>query len=100
MSAARDRRHAVPIYSDTMAPRCLPGQFVMADATKRVRGGSEVLVCMRVGYRSEATAYFGWLVRRTEDVVEISQLNPPKTVTLDMVDIVAVHRVIGIFDGP
>jgi hypothetical protein len=43
--------------------------------------------------------WFGRLVRRGVDQVEIKQLNPPITIAFKAEKVIAIHRVVGIFDA-
>ncbi len=97
---APNRRYSVPITTDTMAPRCMPGQIAVADPERTVDVDCEVLVITRSEDADNALAgWFGRLVRRGVDQVEIAQLNPPITISFKVEKVVAIHRVIGIFDA-
>jgi hypothetical protein len=95
-----NRRYSVPITTDTMAPRCMPGQMAVADPERAVEVDCEVLVITRSEDADHALAgWFGRLVRRGIDQVEIKQLNPPITIAFNAEKVVAIHRVVGIFDA-
>ena len=95
-----NRRYSVPIVTDHMVPRCMPGQIAVADPDLTVQVDCEVLVITKPDGASNALAgYFGRLVRRGAYQVEIAQLNPPKTVAFKTAEVVAIHRVVGIYDA-
>ena len=89
--------YAVYVYGDSMAPRYRHGELVFMHPGRPPSKGCYVLV--QLGDRSEepgatTRALIKEYVRQTASKLFLAQLNPPKTIEIDMSMVRGIHRIV------
>jgi phage repressor protein C with HTH and peptisase S24 domain/lambda repressor-like predicted transcriptional regulator len=89
--------YAVYVYGDSMAPRYRHGELVFMHPGRPPSRGCYVLV--QIGAASDpssstARALIKEYVRQTPAKLFLAQLNPPKTIEIDMKLVKGIHRIV------
>lgn len=95
LAGAKDA-YAVFIIGDSMESRYHPGEIAFIHPKKPITPGAYVLVQRKPKQDGDSPlAVIKRLVKRTGDRVILEQLNPHKLITVQIGDIVSIHRVVG-----
>lgn len=89
--------YAVYVYGDSMAPRYRHGELVFMHPGRPPSRGCYVLV--QIGEPDEPAgptrrAFIKEYVRQTTNKLVLAQLNPPKTIEIDMRLVKGIHRIV------
>ena len=91
--------YALYVTGDSMVPRFQHGELLYVSASRPVRIGDDVILCIRPKREGDPERCFiKRLVRRHSDHIEVEQFNPPLRMTFANDDIVRVHRVLTMAD--
>lgn len=91
--------YALYVTGESMWPRFRDGELLYISASRPVRIGDDVVVCIRPEREGDPERCFiKTLVRRHSDSIEVEQFNPGKRITFANADIVRVHRVLTMAD--
>jgi phage repressor protein C with HTH and peptisase S24 domain len=92
------KAYGLYVEGDSMAPAFSHGAFVVADPTKKVRTGDNVVVIVLQGEdeHAERTAYVKQFVRQTATELHLKQHNPEKPLTFprSRVQSESMHRLL------
>ncbi len=79
----------------SMEPRYFPGELVYVHPHQPPRTGDFVVVQLRPKHDGAAVrAMIKQLVRRSGSYVELRQYNPAKTFTVDLAEVLAIHKIL------
>ena len=91
--------YALYVTGESMWPRFRDGELLYISASRPVRIGDDVVVCIKPEREGDPERCFiKTLVRRHSDSIEVEQFNPVKRITFANDDIVRVHRVLTMAD--
>lgn len=91
--------YALYVTGESMWPRFRDGELLYISASRPVRIGDDVVVCIKPEREGDPERCFiKTLVRRHSDSIEVEQFNPGKRITFANADIVRVHRVLTMAD--
>lgn len=86
--------YALYIAGSSMEPRYRPGDLVFVSPDRPARPGDDVVVQTRDHDGAPTLAWIKTLVRATDAMVTVQQLNPEATIDFRRQTVVAVHRVL------
>lgn len=87
--------YAVYVVGDSMENRYFPGEAVHVNPAKPPRKGDFVVAQVIDRHTGDTVALVKRLVSMDGESLVLAQLNPPKTFTFEMRDVLAVHRIVG-----
>lgn len=91
--------YALYVTGESMWPRFRDGELLYISASRPVRIGDDVVVCIKPEREGDPERCFiKTLVRRHSDSIEVEQFNPGKRITFANADVVRVHRVLTMAD--
>jgi phage repressor protein C with HTH and peptisase S24 domain len=85
--------YGVFVYNDCMAPKYEEGQTLWVHPDAPCKPGDGIVL---IKHNDEAMVKI--LVRRTQQMVRVKQLNPPEEFDVPQAEIRAIHRVLGALD--
>lgn len=92
VAGARDA-YALYVNGDSMSPRFDPGDLIYVNPARPAARGDDVVVQLTDHDGMVVTALVKRLVRKGASDVELEQFNPPRTITIPMHRVRAIHRI-------
>jgi phage repressor protein C with HTH and peptisase S24 domain len=91
--------YSVKVAGDSMTPRFNDGDLAIVNPQKSIQPGRAVIIQIAGDQLADAPlAYIKEFVRATADKIIVKQYNPEKTIEFDRRQVVAAHRVVGVWE--
>ena len=86
--------YGVQVAGDSMEPRYYAGEYVYVHPYKAVARGAFVVIQVEEPGNAVPLAYVKRFEKADDEIITVSQLNPPETLTFPRARVLSIHRIV------